>query len=57
MAAVDLVNNEEYGKMVSLRGNTITSVSLEEAVHKTKTVPPDGELVRIAKDIGVGFGD
>lgn len=57
VAAVDLVNNEEYGKMVSLRGNTITSVSLEEAVHKTKTVPPDGELVRIAKDIGVGFGD
>jgi len=57
VAAVELVNNEGYGKMVSLRGNTITSVSLEKAVHKTKTVPPDGELVRIAKDIGVGFGD
>lgn len=57
VAAVELVNKGDFGKMVSLRGNTITSVSLEDAVNKIKTVPPDGELVRIAKSIGVGFGD
>jgi len=55
--AVELVNREEYGKMVSLKGNIMTSVSLEEVVGAVKTVPPDGELVRIAKSVGVSFGD
>jgi 6-phosphofructokinase 1 len=57
VAAVELINKNEYGRMVSLQGNTITSVSLEKAVDKIKTVPSDGELVRIAKNVGVGFGD
>jgi len=57
VAAVELAVNGDFGKMVSLQGNTITAVPLEDAVNKIKTVPPDGELVRIAKSIGVGFGD
>ncbi len=57
VAAVELINQEKFGEMVALQGNTITSVSLEEAVGKLKTVQPDGELVRIAKSVGVGFGD
>ena len=55
--AVELVHREEYGKMVSLKGNRITSVSLEEVAGAIKTVPPEGELVRIAKSVGVSFGD
>ncbi len=55
--AVELVNEGKYGTMVSLQGNGITAVSLEEAVGKLKTVPPDGELVSIGKSVGVGFGD
>ncbi len=55
--AVEMINKGLSGKMVSLQGNEITSVSLENAVGKLKTVPPDGELVRIAKSVGVGFGD
>ena len=55
--AVDLVNEGKFGMMVGLQGDSITAVSLEDAVGKLKTVPPDGELVRIAKSIGVGFGD
>lgn len=57
VAAVELINEEQFGCMVSLKGDSITSVSLEEAVGKLKTVDPQGELVRIAKSIGVGFGD
>lgn len=57
VAAVELINQEKFGEMVALQGNTITSVSLEEAVGRLKTVQPDGELVRIAKSVGVGFGD
>ncbi len=57
VAAVEFIKEEKFGMMVSLQGSKITSVSLEEAVGKLKTVPPDGELIRIAKSIGVEFGD
>lgn len=57
VAAVELVSEEKFGSMVSLQGNKITAVPIEEAVGRLKTVDPDGELVRIAKSIGVGFGD
>lgn len=57
VAAVDLIAKNEYGKMVSLQGSDIVPITLERAVEQIKTVPPDGELVRIAKDVGVGFGD
>jgi 6-phosphofructokinase 1 len=47
VAAVDLVKNEYYGKMVALRGDKIVAVDLEEAVAKLKTV--DMDLYEIAK--------
>lgn len=55
--AVELANDGQFGRMVGLQGNTIISVSLEEAVGRLKTVNPDGELVGIAKSVGVSFGD
>ena len=55
--AVELINRGQFGMMVSLQGNEITAVSLEEALGKLKQVSPDGELVKIAKSVGVGFGD
>ncbi|MDP4092485.1 MAG: 6-phosphofructokinase [Bacillota bacterium] len=57
VAAVDLVNQGKFGRMVALQGNAITSVTLEEAVGKLKTVPADSELISIAKSIGVSFGN
>jgi len=39
--AVELVKLEKFGHMVSLQGRNIGDVSLEEAVGKLKTVPPD----------------
>lgn len=40
LKAVDMVHNGEFGKMAALRGQEVVSVDLEEAVGKTKTVPP-----------------
>ena len=57
VAAVELVNEGKFGKMVSLQGNSIIDVSLEDAVGKLKTVDPNGELIKIARSVGVGFGD
>ena len=47
VAAVELIKNENFGKMVALQGNKIAPVDLEEAVSKSKTV--DMELYELAK--------
>ncbi|MFH1336144.1 MAG: ATP-dependent 6-phosphofructokinase, partial [Candidatus Zixiibacteriota bacterium] len=41
VAAVDLVHQGEFGKMVSLRGNQIVSVDLKEVMSKTKHIDDD----------------
>lgn len=57
VAALNLAERKEYGKMVSLQNNKIVAVSLEDAIAKMKTVDPNGEFVTIAKDLGVCFGE
>jgi phosphofructokinase-like protein len=47
VAAVDLVNQGHFGKMVALRGYKIVPVDLNESVTKLRTV--DMELYEIAK--------
>lgn len=47
VAAVELVKEENFGKMVALQGNKIVPVPIEDAVDKSKTV--DMELYEIAK--------
>ena len=47
VAAVELIKNEDFGKMVALQGNKIVPVELEDAVLKSKGV--DMELYEIAK--------
>lgn len=46
IAAIDMVHKGEFSRMVSLKGNRITSVPLKEVVGKRKTV--DLELYDIA---------
>lgn len=47
VSAVDLIAKEQYGYMVSLEGNKIVAVTLEDAVAQPKTV--DMELYEVAK--------
>jgi phosphofructokinase-like protein len=46
----------EYGRMVALQAADIVTVPLSEAIAQIKTVPPDGQLVRTARDTGISFG-
>ncbi|MDZ4384461.1 MAG: ATP-dependent 6-phosphofructokinase [Nitrospirota bacterium] len=41
IAAVELIQKKDFGKMVALRGNQIVAVSLEEGVTRTKTIDMD----------------
>ena len=56
-AAVDLVAREEFGKMVCLAHGEIGAVDIAESVRVTRCVDPQGELVRMAKSMGICFGD
>ncbi|MGH9900002.1 MAG: 6-phosphofructokinase [Pyrinomonadaceae bacterium] len=54
-AARTLISGES-GVMVALQGTNVVSVPLDESVANIKTVPPNGQLVRTARDIGISFG-
>ena len=56
VAAVDLVARKQFGRMVCLKGDTISSCTLDEAVGRMKAVPADGDIVRAARAIGISFG-
>lgn len=55
--AFELVQNGQFGEMVSFRNNTFVSVSLAEAIKKNKNVSPEHYLVNAARTIGISFGD
>lgn len=58
VAAVDLIEAKAFGNMVCLKGDTISFDSLENVIgQKTKNVDPNCELVKVAKSIGISFGD
>lgn len=57
VAAVDMIHQRKFGEMVSIVGNSISSVSLETVGGDSRVVPLDDELVKVAREIGISFGD
>lgn len=55
-AAVELIAQGQFGRMVSFQPPDISSVPLEKAVADLRLVDPEGELVKIAEGMGVSFG-
>lgn len=56
-AAAELIHNEDYGKMVIMKGYDISSIPLKETAGKLKYVSPDDQIVKQAKILGISFGD
>ena len=54
--AVRAIANGKSGVMVALQAGDVVTVPLTEAIKNIKTVPPNGQLVRTARDTGVSFG-
>lgn len=44
------------GVMVALQAGDVITVPICQAIANVKTVPPDGQLVRTARDTGISFG-
>ncbi|MGE5313616.1 MAG: 6-phosphofructokinase [Acidobacteriota bacterium] len=55
--AVELALEGKFGHMVSLRGTSITSVPIAQAIAKQRLVPRDGEIIKSARAVGMSFGD
>jgi len=55
--AFELVLEKNFGRMVALKNNAITSVSLEEATRESNFVKKDSYIVNAAKGLGISFGD
>lgn len=54
-AAVHLVAQQRWGYMVALQGTRMVTVPLDDAIH-TKLVDPLGDMVQMARDLGIVFG-
>jgi 6-phosphofructokinase 1 len=56
-AALDLALQGEFGKMVALKGEAISSIPLEEVAGRQRLIPIDSPVLRSARSIGTSFGD
>jgi 6-phosphofructokinase 1 len=57
VAAADLIKEGKFGNMVCLKDGKMNHVSLENVIGSSKFVDPNGELVRVARNLGIVFGD
>lgn len=56
-AAAELAEVGDWGRMVSLRNNSIVSVPFREVPRTPRLVDPLGDLVTMARAVGIRFGD
>lgn len=54
--ALHALTEGKHGVMVALQAGDVVTVPISEAVANVKTVPPNGQMVRTARDTGISFG-
>ncbi len=54
--AASMLNKRDYGRMVAIHNNEMTSVPLSDVGGKLRLVPPDHFLIKQARRIGTCFG-
>ncbi len=54
--AASMINKGDYGRMVAIRNNEMTSLPLKDVGGKTRLVQPDHFLIKQAKRVGTFFG-
>ena len=55
--ALELVLEQKWGTMVALQPPDTVAVPLAKVVDRVRTVPPDCDLIRAARAVGVAFGN
>lgn len=54
--ATELIANKQYGRMIALSGDKVTSLPLEDVAGKLRLVPEDHDLIVQGKRMGISFG-
>lgn len=57
VAAVFALMEGKFGYMVSLAGSNVVTVPIIDAIKELRGVDLNGDLVRTARALGIGFGD
>jgi len=55
--AIELLESGESGRLVVMKGRTVTHIPLEETAGKQRLVPTDHPLIKAARNVGTCFGD
>lgn len=55
--AVRLIVEGRFGRMVSYQPPETLDVPIELAIDQLSTVPPNGDLIRTGRGLGISFGD
>lgn len=55
--AARLIKQKTYGVTVAMVKGTVTQNPLSEIAGKAKLVSPDDQMILVAKDMGISFGD
>jgi len=55
--AVDMIEENEFGFMVGVRGAGLVNVPLDSVAKGPKLVPPNDPLIKSARSLGTCFGD
>ncbi|MBI3912358.1 MAG: ATP-dependent 6-phosphofructokinase [Armatimonadetes bacterium] len=55
--AVRLIAEGRFGRMVCHHPPDAVDVPIAQAINRLRTVPPDGDLIRTARALGISFGD
>lgn len=56
VAAVDLIAQERFDRMVAWQNRQVIDVAIEEAIDRYSTVDPEGTLVKTARGLGICLG-
>ncbi len=54
--AIELIENNEFGYMVGVKGQRLVKVTLKEVAKGTKRVPQNHPLIQAAQSVGTSFG-
>lgn len=57
VAAVDLIAQEKYDRMVAWRDRQVIDVPIEQAISRYCAVDPESTLVKTARGLGIYLGD
>jgi len=56
MGAVNLIEKNDWGQIVTLEGDRISSKAIKECAGRLKQVPQDSDIIKAAKNLGIEFG-